>query len=330
MISVIVPCYNCCTTVERCLESILRQTFENLEVIAVDDGSQDNTLAVLEKIQKKDSRLSILRQSNEGPSSARNHGMKHAKGEFIAFVDSDDWVDENIYSKMLESARENSSDMVICNYAYIYPDGESHECLHMLSSMYCGHKDIVQGVIRRFYNGDPTGLASPFNKLYRREFLEKHGLRFDSAYYKGEDWWFNLKCFEQADRISTLPDVLYFYWQGSTDNLMKKMELRLYEEWKYSKQYLIEKNKEYGFSIDNHLQYRDMLFNVHSLLLALRNDSEAMDKILRDEFYNEIIHYDHYVTIPVKFVHIVHRVSVQLEKVMYKAMGKALEIKGEL
>ena len=119
-VSVIIPVYNCEKTVGRCINSVLNQTLANIEVIAVNDGSDDSTLKVLKGIN--DDRLKIISHLNYGQGYARNNGMSVANGKYIAFVDADDTIEECMLEKMYEKAEKENADMVQCNLYDIYPD----------------------------------------------------------------------------------------------------------------------------------------------------------------------------------------------------------------
>ena len=128
LISIIVPIYNSENYIKKCLDSILAQTYSNLEVILIDDGSTDNSYNICKDYQKKDNRIVLLQQKNAGVSRARNHGLEVAKGEYIGFVDSDDYIEPEMYEILLNSIIESNSKIAICNYYYENED----------SKLYCG------------------------------------------------------------------------------------------------------------------------------------------------------------------------------------------------
>lgn len=116
LISIIVPVYNTASYLEKCLNSIIRQTYKNLEIIIVNDGSTDNSLEICKEFEKRDTRIKVLNKSNGGLSSARNLGLKYANGNFIGFVDSDDWVSLNMFENLINLAVRNKLDIVECDY----------------------------------------------------------------------------------------------------------------------------------------------------------------------------------------------------------------------
>ncbi len=319
-ISVIIPCYNCSQTISRCLDSVLNQDYDDIEVIAINDGSTDNTLDVLERYANADSRVKVYNQENSGPSAARNAGLDAAMGEYIAFVDSDDWVHPQIYTKMVELIVRANADVVICNYANVYSDFTEEVYKHCLGGAEADTINPVQTILKQYYGGDTTGLASLWNKLYRKDYVDKLNIRFDESLYRAEDWWFNIKIYESSPRLTATSEVLYYYWQGSENNLMKRIEPKLYDEWKQARQYINKKNELYGFQYNNDTYYRQLLLNIHSLLLSEKCDKESMKAILNDDFYNEIIQHDSETGVVVRILHKIHRHSVKLGILCYRLL----------
>jgi len=123
LISVIVPAYNIAPYVEKSVESICAQSYKNLEIIIVDDGSKDNTLAVLQKLAKRDKRIRVIAKENGGVTSARLRGVAEAAGEWIGFVDGDDYIEPQMYERLLNNALEHQADISHCGYQMVFPKG---------------------------------------------------------------------------------------------------------------------------------------------------------------------------------------------------------------
>lgn len=117
-VSVIVPVYNVENYIRKCLDSIISQTLKDIEIILVDDGSEDNSGKICDEYAEKDSRIIVIHQKNNGLSNARNTGLNIASGEYIGFVDSDDYIKSEMYSEMYQTAEKTDADMVLCNYSY--------------------------------------------------------------------------------------------------------------------------------------------------------------------------------------------------------------------
>ena len=127
-ISVIVPVYKVEKFLDRCVESIVGQTYENLEIILVDDGSPDNCPSMCDKWAEKDSRIKVIHKENGGVSSARNAALDAATGDFIGFVDSDDWIEPDMYESLMMRIDETGKDIAVCSYYSIEVSGERNEC----------------------------------------------------------------------------------------------------------------------------------------------------------------------------------------------------------
>ena len=131
LLSIIVPIYNVEQYLERCIESIINQTYKNLEIILVDDGSKDNSGTIADTYASKDNRIKVIHKENGGLSDARNHGLDQSKGKYIMFIDSDDFIDSSMCEILFETAEKYFSDIVSCNY-YIYRN-KNHISVHPMS-----------------------------------------------------------------------------------------------------------------------------------------------------------------------------------------------------
>lgn len=154
-VSVIVPVYNTAAYLSRCVESIVNQMHNDLQIILVDDGSTDESGAMIDEWQAKDARIEVYHQPNSGQSAARNVGLQHAKGEYITFVDSDDYIDADYLSSMLNVAN-SAIDCVQTGYKRIGAQGKIHHCIP-----------------RHFFQ-----YATPWGKIYRKDFIDNYRLRF--------------------------------------------------------------------------------------------------------------------------------------------------------
>lgn len=189
-VSVIIPAYNTENYIKECVESLIGQTLKEFEVIIVDDGSTDNTLALLKEYEKKaPERIKVLHKENGGQASARNLGLKYAKGEYVGFVDSDDWVALDMYEKMYQKAKEENADIVVCDIVNHYPDTtRTVDFTHVTNKS-------------RYAN-------SSCNKIFRREFAE------DIVFPEGlwyEDFEYSAKQVLKTDAISVVHEGLYQY-----------------------------------------------------------------------------------------------------------------------
>ncbi|KAF5078554.1 Undecaprenyl-phosphate 4-deoxy-4-formamido-L-arabinose transferase [anaerobic digester metagenome] len=211
-VSVVIPVYNVEEYLKKCLNSVVNQTLSEIEVICVDDGSTDNSLQILEEYAEKDDRIRVISKENGGIASARNKGMEYATGEYIGFVDSDDWIELNMYEKLYENAKFYASDMVMCS-AHRF-DNITHELKY----------DMPYFTLERFdetfddcvFNHNKTKdfffdiCVTPWNKLYKSEFLEEIGVKFHEG-LDFEDNTFFYETYLKASKLSLVRDFLYYY-----------------------------------------------------------------------------------------------------------------------
>ena len=170
-VSVIVPVYNVEKYIEKCLSSLVNQTLRDIEIIVVNDGSPDNSQKIIDKYAKKYSNIKSFTKKNGGLSDARNFGLKYASGEYIAFVDSDDYVKLDMYEKMYDKAKENNFDMVVCDIDYLYPD----KTLRVSS----GLEDDTTNIKDVYLNTHPAA----WNKIFKKELFE------NDVYFKKNVWF---------------------------------------------------------------------------------------------------------------------------------------------
>lgn len=204
LISVIVPVYKAEPYLRRCVDSILAQTYTNLEVILVDDGSPDNCGVICDEYAEKDKRVKVIHQANAGVSAARNAGLRIAKGEYISFVDADDTIDADMCEILLQIARKEDADIVECNYRRdLSVQGGTGRV-----STYYG----LDAVVRLFTaDGYPDGFnVSPYAKLIRREATCENG--FLEGCSMAEDMLYVVELFCKASKVVKLDRRLYTYW----------------------------------------------------------------------------------------------------------------------
>ena len=204
LISVIMPAYNAESTITRAINSVLRQDYHNIELIVVNDGSSDRTEAVSKQIM--DDRLIIVNQTNLGLSGARNTGLYHTKGDYIMFVDSDDWVEPNYISLLYESLMDNNASLSICGMVRDFPN-DSHQRISFSSSSSFADCYNNESFLSLFEGGL---INSCCNKIYKKTIIEKNKLSF-SGKVLVEDIEFNLKYLQLSDLVNTVMDCPYHY-----------------------------------------------------------------------------------------------------------------------
>jgi len=206
-ISIIVPVYNKEKYLRKCIESVMNQTLKDIEIICVNDGSTDKSSVILEEYAACDNRISIVSQENRGLGAARNVGIKTAKGEYIGFVDSDDFVDLTMFEKLYKKAKHNNCDVVITGI-YMYNTNTGEYWQSRDTNIYRAFSK--EGVFTAAEHPVLLQYIGVVDKIYKRDFLNKHSL-FNPENRIYEDVLFTIKTFVLADRISLIDEPLYYY-----------------------------------------------------------------------------------------------------------------------
>lgn len=282
-VSIIVPIYNAEKWLERCVKSLVSQTLERIEIILVDDGSSDGSGELCDKIAGTDSRIKVIHNSNGGPSKARNTGMRVARGEYIAFVDADDEVKLDMYEMLYNFTHENDeeADIVMCNILHKSPN-EEKIIEHNSESVYRGNDNIRNVLLKRFYNGDISGLPSPCNKLYRKSFLQLHDIEFDEARIRAEDYFFNFYAIKDAVLVRTTKEPYYIYYQDNPNSIMHTYRKNQYFEWKRNKEELLNQLPNMPFEIDYSEFWRAYIYNTYMhIFITIGRDKKCKEKIMK-------------------------------------------------
>lgn len=199
LVSVIVPIYNSEKYIARCIESILNQTYKNIEVILINDGSSDKSLEIINYYKSIDNRILVINKKNEGVSIARNYGIEKSNGDYIGFVDSDDHIEENMYEVLVNRIQEDNSEMaVLTSYTINYFDKYRSNYNNTINS-----DDALKYLLRLSF---PTSLW-PY--LYKREIIKGNCLNKDIHFF--EDFEFNFKVIKNTSKISLCDKLLYHY-----------------------------------------------------------------------------------------------------------------------
>ncbi len=265
LISIIIPIYNSELYLEGCLKSVLSQSFSSYEVILVDDGSSDTSLEICNLFASKDSRIKVIHQENKGVSSARNLGIEVAQGGWIAFVDSDDTVNEGYLTSLWRGVLENRNCLVFQGYSWIDSGGNVTKTTNLDNRTYSRGEfsDLINKEIISNY-------AAPFAKLFNKDVLVKHNIRFNPYVYIAEDILFVLQYLDVSDvvSISNCNEYLYHFRNDSlsyrTYSYNDKYELfiqlkqlisRNYTLWKITPQVALYKLMERFLHISIILNY---------------------------------------------------------------------------
>ncbi|MBO5198218.1 MAG: glycosyltransferase family 2 protein [Lachnospiraceae bacterium] len=221
LVSVIIPIYNREQTLERCFCSLIHQTYKNIEIIAVDDGSTDHTWRILEKYEKLDDRIRIIRKANSGVSDSRNRGMEAASGEYFQFVDSDDWLPKDATQTLVEGMLAGA-DMVIADYyrvvgSRIWHRGHISEEGILERTLFAGY---MMKAPANFYYG------VMWNKMYRADIIRQEGLECSKELDWCEDFRFNLEYLQYVVNVCVTQKPVYYYVKTKGSLIDTKVDMK--------------------------------------------------------------------------------------------------------
>lgn len=215
MISIIIPAYNAEKYILRCLESCVNQTYQDLEIIIIDDGSVDNTVKLCKTISDK--RIKIITKDNAGVSEARNEGLCNAKGKYVLFLDADDFITKDCCETMVRTIeKEPDIDLVVCGYARINTNDEKQMVRPSETQVFDTQTHLLDAIE---YLKKSNCLFTCWNKLYRKE---KINFKFDKNMSFAEDSIFVFEYLSRCRRIVVINSVGYYYWIGTEVSAMKK------------------------------------------------------------------------------------------------------------
>lgn len=226
--SVIIPVYNVENYLSYCLGTVRNQTLKDLEIICVNDGSTDRSLEILQEFQKIDERIRIINQENRGLSAARNRGLDTARGEYILFVDSDDYLCPDTCDRLYNELLQTRAEIVVFG-TNVFPWHMASQNPWLRDKLNVNTRYYAENTALSLFQ---ENASNPFvwNKCFRREFIESNGFRFDEELLYGEDTPFLFYTFPQAKEISFISDKLYNYRCCSQGSLMSKASRN--PEWK--------------------------------------------------------------------------------------------------
>lgn len=214
LVSVVVPVYNVEKYIERCVESLIAQDHALLEIILVDDGTKDNSGKIIDSLAEKDSRIRVIHKTNGGVSSARNAGLEIANGEYVVFVDGDDYVDKDYVSYFLTLAVNNECDIAMNLKNHTYKPADVKQDNQRVISALTAMEYIYTGEI----------FVAVWNKMYKMSFLRNNGLIFDTDYWYGEGMLFNISCLQFVDKVAVGEKMVY-HQVFNPDSAMRKFNL---------------------------------------------------------------------------------------------------------
>lgn len=301
-VSIIIPCYNVEKYVNTCIESAVNQTYQDIEIICVNDGSSDGTLSILNIWAEKDKRVKIIDQINSGVSTARNRAVSSAEGEYIAFVDGDDRIDETAIEKAVDKILKFKCDLVFWSYRKWYGEETVENQVFGETEKLIGGCEYID-FYRQFFGltGEKTkspeladSLCTVWGKLYKRELI--NDVRFKDLKKIGtfEDGLFNIECLIKGKSAYYIPECLYYYRKDNDVSITSKYKQNLFENWQELYNIIenfIDKNNldnSFGEALSNRVAMSIIGLGLNEVLnpLGAKQQIKNLKKIIKSEGYH--------------------------------------------
>lgn len=275
LISIIVPIFNTEKYLERCLNSIINQTYKNIEVILIDDGSSDNSLKICYKYANIDRRVKVIHQQNFGPSKARNKGLKEVKGEYFICIDSDDWLEKEMIEILYNNLKKNNVDISICNYYINFETGlqEIKNSINENNITLANHKEMYE-----YLFSDNMFGGYLWNKLIKTSIIKnKDIVLFNEKIMIEEDVLFLIEVIKRCSKICYYPkEFLYHYFQRDNSIVRFKYQLKDLTKLDVLEEKLRIKNLYGIVNLGDKLEY-DYIFLLQQALFILKENNMKED-----------------------------------------------------
>ncbi|RKL66433.1 glycosyl transferase family 2 [Salipaludibacillus neizhouensis] len=241
-VSIIVPVFNVEQYLNRCIDSILSQSLFDIEVIAINDGSTDKSSKILHEYQTVDQRVIVIDQTNKGVSAARNKGLQIARGEYIGFVDPDDWIQKDMYAQMYNTAMEQDTDIVMCSYIREFGSHSKEKQFPLSHLESFRGNELNKLMLRRLIGPLEKEISNPeyldawgtvWTKLYRSEVIQDNDITFTdlNAIGTNEDSLFNINAFFHAQSFTFIDSPYYHYWRANSSSVTTGYKPNLIIQW---------------------------------------------------------------------------------------------------
>ncbi|MDR7239971.1 glycosyltransferase family 2 protein [Neobacillus drentensis] len=290
--SVIVPIYNAEKHLDKCIKSILTQSFSDFELILVNDGSKDNSLNICRKYQYQDKRVIIIDKKNEGSIAARRTGVEASVGNYVMFVDADDWIHKKALETLYLEAIQNDLDVTVCNIYKVYNNAalikRKNQSSYFKEAKIYNREKIKEELVIAYFHGHPFP-SSLFAKLYKRELLLSCGKYLKSIIFFGDDLYYNLEILLKSDRIKIIDKPLYFYRNGgNTSKYMPYLFNDMISGYQVQKEVIEEyyhetkQQRQNGISVMLLNTFKTCLYNLFNSDL----NEEEIRQVLKDYVLN--------------------------------------------
>lgn len=304
MISLVVPVYNVESFLRQCLDSLVNQTYSDIEIICVNDGSTDGSLEILKQYAKKDSRIIVVNRENRGVSESRNEGIHYAKGDWLMFVDSDDWIDTDCCKKVI--SKSSVADLVMFSYVREFRSSSAPKHLFDQQPKQFEGNDADM-LLERFIalKGDelrnPTkldSLSTVWGKLYKTSIIKQYGIKLESTRKTGtlEDLLFNVEYLIHANKVFYLPDCLYHQRKANAESITYSYKPNLDSKWLYVFQEIESKvNKSVYPWLPAAIERRKALclfglgLNISFCQTSWHKKKQMLKSIITSDWYHEAV-----------------------------------------
>lgn len=289
MISVIVPAYNVGKYLDKCMESLVQQTLKDIEIIIVVDGATDDTYDKARAWEKTDSRVLVILQDNAGSGPARNNGLSHAKGEFIVFVDPDDWVDREMVEDLFNDIIKKNVDLVTsgCNIEYFDAEMWISSEKEVFDEFYSDDSSEIRKKYFELFN--MGALSAPTKKIYRKSIIDKYEIAFP-ALRRSQDIVFNYRYFEHISSVFVSNKVYYHYRVDNKEN-QRKIQYTYYKSISYIYKDIKRFSIEWGIDTNDKEYQKCCLHFFDALISVLKFNANKKNilEIIKDQYIQALV-----------------------------------------
>lgn len=330
MISIIIPVYNVSRYLNECIQSVVNQSYKDFECILINDGSSDGSEMICNQWAQKDSRIKVIHQSNQGVSKARNKGITEAQGEYIAFIDSDDWIAPNYLNELFQPIEKYNVDLVVCGLQQHYTDSTSKNY---------SYKTGIIKIEKQFTNeftdiNKQFLLFGPVIKLYKKSIIQKHNINFPPKYTYGEDLLFNYNYLEYVKTVYIIDQCLYHYriiGSGTLSSIKRINQFEIdYVQWNILKDFFQRKNLWNDYSIS--YLYHRLWWCIYDAILSFPERLKGKSIKYKIQYIKQIVSITEVKQLPqyIKDIHVPRWIKICISQRMYRLLWGIIALKHEI
>ncbi len=287
LVSIIVPVYNVEKYLNQCLGTLINQTYKNIEIIIVNDGSTDDSLQICNEYSAKDSRIKLVSKKNAGLGYARNTGLEHVTGEYLIFVDSDDYIELDMVEKLYSKVTDTKSDVCYCSLKRHYNDDNIVNISSIYEESIFENEQIIDNILLRMLGNKPQFndgsyfYMSVWHAIYSIDIIKKYNIQFKSEReYLSEDIFFHIDYLTKARKIVCIPDCLYVYRVNPNSLSLKKDKNRFIRILDFHSKLKEELSKHFPLEIYHQIELGWFLSLVIGIIFSIsKNDTKLFVKI---------------------------------------------------